>query len=111
MKTKNMDLQQELVCKNDKAYAYIGALNDYQEINGCEYFRDLVAEAKELNSKKVDLEEQIAELEKELLLNKKEQLELESNGYCPIDTTAYRLDGALTQPYLTHRKDCKHKEA
>ena len=112
MKTKNVELQQELVFKNGKAYAFTLALNNYQEIDDCEYFKEKVAEQDELKAKKVELEKQIAEIDKELQLNKKEQLELEGNGYCPIDQLAYeRVGGVVVNEYKTHRTDCRHKGA
>lgn len=110
MKSKNVELQRELVFKDGKVYAYIGVLNEYEQINGCEYFAEKVQEQKELENKRDELLKQIAEFEKELQLNKKEQLALEQHNYCPVDATGYdRVGGVVVGEYKTHRKECQHK--
>ena len=102
-------LQEKLIIRDNVAFGVFEEINEFRKIDGCAYFKEKVEEQKILEAKKVELEKEIEVIENQLQLNKKEQLLIESSGYCPMDATAYRLNGALTQPYKTHRKECEHK--
>lgn len=103
-------LQEKLIIRDNVAFGVFEEINEFRKIDGCAYFKEKVEEQKVLEAKKVELEQEIKNLENQLQLNKKEQLLLESSGYCPMDTIAYtRIGGVVTGEYLTHRKDCLHK--
>lgn len=110
MKEIQVTIARELVFKNGKVFAYAPKLNDYEEINGCDYFKYRLLEKEELEFEEKRLKEELEKLEIKKEINRKEILDLEINGYCPIDEVAYtRVGGVVTGEYLTHRKICKHK--
>ena len=95
---ETITLTGSLLFKNDKVYSHISAVDRLTEMDGCQYFR---AVTEKYNNSTND---------KEKRQLKKEMLELEANGYCPLDKEVTRLTGALKQTTMTHRDNCRHKK-
>lgn len=110
MKPIEIKLERELKFVDGKSCAFTLKLNEYEKINGCEYYKLKVEENLQLENDLKDLKSQIMAKENLMLKNKKEMLDLESYGYCPIDYEQTKLVGKLTKTEVTHRLNCKHKE-
>ena len=102
-------IESKLTFVDGKATLKYDAVSTTDDINGCEYYKSKVAEAKELNAKQAELETELADVKKQILQNQSEQLSLQQNGYCPLDYEKTTLVGTLTKKTLTHRPNCRYQ--
>lgn len=102
-------IESKLAFIGGKAILKYDAVSATENIDGCEYFKAKVAEAKELALKQTEIEKELSDIKQKILQNKSEQLSLEQNGYCPLDYEKTTLVGTLTKKTLTHRLNCQHQ--
>lgn len=102
-------IKPKLAFENNGAVLKYERVETTEKINGCEFFKALKVQEQQIKEAQEYLKQQLVEIEKELLKNKKEQLELEANGFCPIDHEQKKLVGSLTKTEITHRTSCRHR--
>lgn len=102
-------LKPKLEFVNGNAVLKYEAVSTTEQINGCEYYKENIEKDKALETEQGELEVKLNELKMARLQIKKENLELENNGFCPIDYEQKKLVGALTKVEITHRPTCRHR--
>lgn len=110
MNLGKIELEKTLKIKDKKAFAFVEQTNSYEKINGCEYCKKLVDRNNEITNKEKELQEELKKLDIEIEENKKQILDLEQAGYCPLDEKVFnRIGGVVVSETLSHRKNCQHK--
>lgn len=102
-------IKPKLAFENGEAVLKYERVESIEKVNGCEYLKALKQQEGKIVQAIEYLKQQLEEIEKELLKNKKEQLDLERNGYCDISHEQKKFVGGLTQTEITHSANCRHR--